>query len=147
MPSKSSGKYKKTRQPKASSRQVGRIASNFRRLNNRHKKPRTKNRNSAKNGEIDKQLPLKNSFFVLLFSVFPASILWMLQAPKELVYVLLAIPTFLIAAYLIPLKTRYTKVVYGFLILMVVTILVTVLCFDRQSVLDALKPMIQIISK
>ena len=147
MPSKSSGNYKKTRQPKASSRQVGRIASNLRRLSNRQKKPRTKNRNSAKNGEIDKQLPLTNSLCVFLFFVFLASILWMIQAPKEVVYVLLAILPPLIAAYLIPLKTRYTKVVYGSWILMVVTILVAVLCFDRQSILDALKPMIPIISK
>ena len=147
MPSKSSGNYKKTRPPKASSRQVGRIPTNLMRLRNRNKKPIRKKRNRVKNGEIDKQSPLIKSLFVFLLFVFAASILWMLQAPKELVYVLLGIPLLLIAVYLIPLKTRYTKVVDGCLILMIVTILVAVLCFDRQSVLDALKSMIPIISK
>lgn len=79
-----------------------------------------------------------NCLVVYALILFTASILWYLQIPKQVVYVLLVIPILLIPPYLIPLRTQYIKVVYASLALIIVTFLIVVLSFDQKTVLQLL---------
>jgi|GEM_PF-2144580 len=145
MSSKPSGRFKKRKQTgavKISPRNTSHRISNSKRST--YHKPRRGNP-SSKTGEIEKRLT--NCIVVYTLFLLTASILWGLQVPKQVVFVLLVIPTLLIPPYLIPLRTRYTKIVYGCLILMVITILVAVLSFDYQSVLQVLSYLFPVVSK
>ena len=110
-----------------------------------YKKHSTRNPSRKRNGEVEKQLT--NCIVVYTLFLFTASILWGLQVPKQVVFVLLVIPTLLIPPYLIPLRTRYTKIVYGSVVLMIITILVAVLSFDQEAVLQILSNLFPVVSK
>ena len=88
-----------------------------------------------------------NCLVVYALILFTASILWYLQIPKQVVYVLLVIPILLIPPYLLPLRTQYRKVVYASLVLIIVTFLVVVLSFDQKTILQLLSYLFPVIPK
>lgn len=148
MPNKPSGSPKKSKQPKATrvfyQRNVGQRINNLKNgTSSKKRKIQISTRNTT--GEFEKRL----IYCAVVFALFllTASILWTLQVPQEVVVVLLVSPTLLIPPYLIPLRTRYTKVVYGSLILIFITILVAVLAFEQKAVLEVLIDLFPIGSK
>lgn len=142
MPNKHSGIPKKSRHSRvtnASSRRSRQRSSNnsntFRR-SSRRKGKRTKFFPRSQNNKEEKQITYCTVAYT--FSLFTASILWMLQVPEQLVYVLLIISTLLILLYLLPLRTRYTEFVNRSLLLVFITFLVAALSFNHQEVLQVL---------
>lgn len=144
-PPDSSKKSRQSRPVKKFRQSFEQRTNNSNRLGINYKKRNTRNPSENRTGEVEKRLT--NCIVVYTLFLLTASILWGLQVPKQVVFVLLVIPTFLIPPYLIPLRTRYTKVVYGSLILMIITILIAVLSFDQETVLQVLSYLFPVISK
>lgn len=153
MPYKSFDSSKRLRQPRirrATHQGAGQHTNSLNRLKASHKKRKTYYRkrkkpdkntytqrpSGARTREVDKRLT--NCIVVYTLFLLTASILWGLQVPEQVVFVLLVIPTLLIPPYLIPLRTHHTKVVDGSLVIMIITILVAVLSFDQEAVLQIL---------
>jgi hypothetical protein len=81
----------------------------------------------------------KNCVVAYSFVLFTSSILWFLQVPKELVFVLLVVPNLIILPYLIPLKTRQIRLTYIAFSLVAITILVSVLSIDPEKAVKMVK--------
>jgi len=148
MPNKPSGSHKKSshsRPVKPSRQGIGQRINNSKQFGVRRKERKGQTSRGKMTADAEKRLI--NCIVVYTLFLLTASILWGLQVPKQVVFVLLVIPTLLIPPYLIPLRTRYTKVVYGSLILMIITILIAVLSFDQKSVLQVLSYLFPIFSK
>lgn len=142
------GSPKKSKQPKATRvfyrRNVGQRINNLKNgTSSKKRKIQISTRNT--NGDFEKRL----IYCAVVYALFllTASILWILQCPQQVVVVLLVGPTVLIPPYLIPLRTRYTKVVYGFPILIGITVLFAVLSLDQKAVLEVLTHLLPIVSK
>jgi len=149
MPNKPPSRPKRPRQSRvvtASSKRSGQRNSNnantFRKFYGRKKKTPSSSKNQGKQEE--KQITY--CVVAYTFSFFTASILWLLQVPNQVVYVLLIISTLLILLYLIPLRTRYTDFVNRSLMLVFITFLVAVLSFNHQEVLQILTYLFPVIS-
>lgn len=144
MPNNSSGNSKRSRPQKTRS-----LDRNIRRSNVHGKigngLQKRKHHRPARYKYIDKRY--LNCLVVYALILFTASILWYLQIPKQVVYVLLVIPILLIPPYLIPLRTQYIKVVYASLVLTIVTFLVVVLSFDQKTILQLLSYLFPVIPK
>jgi hypothetical protein len=149
MPNEPHGSPRKSRQSKAlrtSHLNTKRHTNNSKQIRGGYKKFNFhRNPSYSRTGEVEKRLT--NCVVVYTLFLLTAAILWGLQVPEQVVFVLLVIPTLLIPPYLIPLNTRYTKVVYGSLILMVITILIVVLSFDQKSILQVLGYLFPVVSK
>lgn len=146
MPNNSSGNSKRSRPQKTRSldRNIRRSNVHIGKIGNGLQK-RKHYRPAARYKYIDKRY--LNCLVVYALILFTASILWYLQIPKQVVYVLLVIPILLIPPYLIPLRTQYRKVVYASLVLIIVTFLVVVLSFDQKTILQLLSYLFPVIPK
>lgn len=146
MPNKPSGSPKRPRQSRVvtaslkqrSGQRNTNNANTFRKFQGRKTKKRQSSPKNPKNQGHREEKQITYCVVAYTFSFFTASILWLLQVPNQVVYVLLIISTLLILLYLIPLRTRYTDFVNRSLLLVFITFLVAVLSFNHQEVLQIL---------
>ena len=112
----------------------------------KNKKPSSSGNGSGGNGKHRNNLEIYKASTGFLICCFIASLLWVLNAPKELVWVLLVVPALWSLPYLCHLEQSYTRVVEACLFLVTSAVLIKVLSFSLQAVIDFNKnPIIDLI--
>jgi hypothetical protein len=84
------------------------------------------------------QLPeiYKKIIVFSLLAYLSVALLWVLNAPEQVVWVLILIPIPWIFVHLFPLEERYTKIAEKLIFVFAAAVLVIVLGFSHQSIID-----------
>jgi hypothetical protein len=104
-------------------------------------RPKSKAKPTSKgNVKIDKlnQFPEKYKTVVIcsLVAYLAAALAWVTDAPKEVVWVFILVPVPWIFVHTLPLEERYTKITERLIFIFSAAVLVIILGFSRQSVIN-----------
>lgn len=140
---------KSFKKPHSQPASYGRTKRNPRRSGQRggkNKKPSSSGNGSGGSGKPRNNLEIYKASTGFIICCFIASLLWVLNAPKELVWVLLVVLALWSLPYLCHLEQSYTLVVKACLFLVTSAVLIKVLAFSHQAVIDLNKnPIIELI--
>lgn len=113
--------------------------SSYPKRGNMHRQTKGK---SGSNGNFkpqkSNQFPEKYKTIVisLLVAYLAAAVAWVTNAPKEVVWIFILVPVPWIFVHVFPLEERYTKVAEKLIFLFAAGLLITILGFSHQAVID-----------